>query len=479
MPGVEMGEKKIDSISVSLKYFRTVCLCLGFLTLGLCVAVIGPVLPTLAYNLQVHISKLSSILLSRAAGYLIGSITSGLIYEKFDPHLMIFVALSITAIGTIIIPFLDYVSITAIAISTVGISMGFLDTAGNVMCLQTWGDKSGPYMQTLHFSFALGTTIVPLVAIPFIMDVEHNDNANTTATYNINITDNDNANTTVVASTMLTTSFVAFEKFYGVTYIFIICAVVTVLVGLSFLYLYCFHRHSSVSDQENTVQKEGSAFRIKMLVLLFCFFLIYVGAEVSFGVYIYTFATTCEKQYSKTIASLMNSVFWGAFAVGRFIAIPISRFFPPSRVLQADLLGTLVSAITLVCFPFYAKSADFLLWLAIAVYGISMASIFPTGITWAEQYITITGKAAMILVVGAATGEMLFPFLAGQFVEANPMYMMYFALGSVCASFLLYILLVLLARTKGKRLKKATSIETDDDETKESLTQLKLESKNI
>uniref|UniRef100_A0A0C9RYB2 Putative sodium-dependent glucose transporter 1-like isoform 1 n=1 Tax=Amblyomma americanum TaxID=6943 RepID=A0A0C9RYB2_AMBAM len=49
-----------------------------------------------------------------------------------------------------------------------GITMGFLDTGGNVWCLDLWGRHSAPLMQALHFCFALGALVAPLIAEPFL-----------------------------------------------------------------------------------------------------------------------------------------------------------------------------------------------------------------------------------------------------------------------------------------------------------------------
>ncbi|XP_021924105.1 uncharacterized protein LOC110831913 isoform X2 [Zootermopsis nevadensis] len=49
-----------------------------------------------------------------------------------------------------------------------GMTMGFLDTGGNVLCLDLWGRNSGPFMQALHFSFGLGAFVAPLLAAPFL-----------------------------------------------------------------------------------------------------------------------------------------------------------------------------------------------------------------------------------------------------------------------------------------------------------------------
>ena len=441
-----------------IKFFKTLCLCMGFFSLGLCVAVIGPTMPTLAYNLQVHISTLSFIVPARAAGYLLGSIVSGLIYEKFDSNLLIFFSVFTTACGTLVIPFFNHVVLIAIAMCIVGVTMGFLDTAGNVMCLQTWGDNSGPYLQSLHFSFAIGTTVAPLVAFPFIMKVD-DDNMNSMAN-----TETSSTNSFTIESS---TIFTVFERFYSVSYVFICCAVIGLMVSFCFLYLGCFHRNT-YSDQKNTVKEEGSLFRLKMLSLLFFFFFVYVGMEVTFGVYIYTFAIESENNYSKSQATALNTLFWGLFAVGRFIAIPTSKLISPTKFLIFDLVGTFTAAVVLACFPLYAKIADFIFWIVVGLYGFSLASIFPTGITWAEQYITVTGKAAMVLVVGAASGEMILPFVVGQYIESMPMFLMYFGVAATCVSIILFVFLQLLAKTKGKRLKSISTVEVDEEQKEEN-----------
>ncbi|UYV65752.1 KIAA1919 [Cordylochernes scorpioides] len=44
----------------------------------------------------------------------------------------------------------------------------FVCPGGNVWCLDLWGKKSAPVMQALHFFFALGAFVAPLVAEPFL-----------------------------------------------------------------------------------------------------------------------------------------------------------------------------------------------------------------------------------------------------------------------------------------------------------------------
>ena len=61
-----------------------------------------------------------------------------------------------------------------------------------------------------------------------------------------------------------------------------------------------------------------------MLSLLFIFVIVYVGLEITFGTYIYTFLITCENPMSEIEASLINTLFWAFLAFGRLISIFIS-----------------------------------------------------------------------------------------------------------------------------------------------------------
>merc|ERR1719273_2285772 len=62
-------------------------------------------------------------------------------------------------------------------------SAGSLDTGGNVLCLDTWKDKSGPYLHSIHFSFAIGAFLAPVIAIPFLGNNDEQTDLNNNSTY--------------------------------------------------------------------------------------------------------------------------------------------------------------------------------------------------------------------------------------------------------------------------------------------------------
>ena len=62
------------------------------------------------------------------------------------------------------------------------------------------------------------------------------------------------------------------------------------------------------------------------------------------------------------------------------------------------------------------------MWVGTMLFGLGMSAIFPTVMNLANQYVSITGRSASLLVVGAAFGEMLLPLCLGyQTTEEYPM----------------------------------------------------------
>lgn len=67
----------------------------------------------------------------------------------------------------------------------VGMGNGLLDTGASTLCLQLWGKDSGPYMQSLHFSFAVGGSIAPLLVQAFIAESSNTALNNTSSSRHV------------------------------------------------------------------------------------------------------------------------------------------------------------------------------------------------------------------------------------------------------------------------------------------------------
>jgi FHS family Na+ dependent glucose MFS transporter 1 len=137
-----------------------------------------------------------------------------------------------------------------------------------------------------------------------------------------------------------------------------------------------------------------------LLTLLVLSFFVYVGAELSFGNWLYTYALTLGLA-DATTAAYLTSGFWGAFTAGRLISIPIATRFSPGAVLLADLVGCLAGVGVILLWP----ASPLALWIGACGTGFAMASIFPTMIAFAERRMTITGQITSLFLAGSAAGS--------------------------------------------------------------------------
>ena len=358
-------------------------------------------------------------------------------------------------------------------------------SGGNVLCVNLWGQQSGPYMQAMHFSFGAGAFIAPLLAEPFLKSNTAEEKyvsptptpAVETADFITQITNN--LTTTGLESTINSTSDVVAKsrkkrndsptatpttkitKIWKVQplkfqYAFVVIGLLLIIISFLFTAVCCCGARGSPATKNSEIQghvlkKEPTGFRLKVMVMLFVFYFFYVGMEVTYGALCATFAI--EKfEWHKDKAAYLTAAFWGSFAFARFAAIFLARIFSSSKILIGDLVMTLLSLLALVLMTSY-KHYEYVVWICTLTFGAGMASIFPTGLVWAENYMKITGKAASVFVVASALGEMALPlstsFAMGQ--SKNPMYLMYILLTCAFLAGCIFICLLRLASNQGVR----------------------------
>ncbi|XP_030055075.1 sodium-dependent glucose transporter 1 [Microcaecilia unicolor] len=424
-----------------VRWCGTVVMCASFLGLGMAIAVLGPTFPDLASNVHNNVGNISYIFVGRSLGYLGGSMVGGILFDCMNHHLLLGLSMLWTAVGLYAIPWCaQAISLTAI-MAVIGISMGFLDTGGNVVILNIWAEQAGPHVQALHFSFALGAFVAPILAklsLEFLSGPEDAGNSlpmsSPTPTKAQNPVDH---------SPFFTKLFELMKS--GSMLSYIVIGTYILLVSLLLLILYSSCSPGQEKLKASTEKAQAAKYHNAILFLLFLFFFWYVGAEVAYGSYIFTYAKTHVKMLESPAAGL-NSVFWGTFATVRGLAICFATCLYPGTMIILSVIGCTLSSLSLVLF---SKNTT-LVWVGTAVYGASMATTFPSGISWVKQYTTIGGKSASFFVVGAALGEMVIPavvgFLQGKFPDIPVL--MYMALGSSVITAVLFPVMYKLATSE-------------------------------
>ena len=311
------------------------------------------------------------------------------------------------------------------------------------MILNVYGKNSDAQMQGLHAMFGLGAFVSPLLVGPFLKNYEnYNGSVLTNSTSSFNSTSSSNVSS-VSSTTSSELSLIKWPFWISVPF-FIIPLLTFVAAGL---------KNANFNDRGlktwGSVQKDDQkAFRGFFLVLLFIFLLLYVGMEVAIGGLIFSFAFKHGILKSKSHAAYLTSTFWGSFCVGRFLGIPLAKVVRAHVILVVDMVGCLVGALLLV---FVSTTVPAWLWVGTCVLGISMASVFPSTMSWAETVMHITGKSASLLVVGSSLGEMTIPLVIGTLMEKKgAMVFLHSILVIVLLAMVVFIAIVILGKRQQK-----------------------------
>jgi FHS family Na+ dependent glucose MFS transporter 1 len=177
-----------------------------------------------------------------------------------------------------------------------------------------------------------------------------------------------------------------------------------------------------------------------LVAALYLFF--YVGAEITYAGWVYTYATTL-KIFSAQGAAYLTSGFWLSFTIGRLISIPLATRFSPRQIIPAALAGCLLTLALVVALP--VSSA--LLWGVTIVLGFCMAPLWPTGYTLAGQSVKLTARLSSIIMLGDSFGGMVLPWLVGQVIDlSGAQSMVLLVLGSMLLNLLAFVAMIRLAK---------------------------------
>lgn len=267
---------------------------------------------------------------------------------------------------------------------------------------------------------------------------------------------------------------------FGVTRMHMLYTVIAIIVlhtAFFFLFFLCSGTRSSTAERQ-TSDRKIKAFRPNakrsFVVLMFSFYLMYVGSEVVFAQFLTTFALESPLKLATSTANYITTTFWVSFAAARFVAIFVAHFTNPTIMLIFNLCCTAMGSTTLCI----AGQTDVsILYVGSAMVGVGMASTFATGFLWTETHLLVTNRISAAFSVASSMGEMIFPtvnienskdcftFLTkcifflffhrisqvtGAFIESKPMSLMYIVLGCTLLMSVVFFGAWHLAKGKGR-----------------------------
>jgi len=343
------------------KHIITAAYYLAFILLGVTITAEGSTLLKLAEYTGSEIAAISWIFFFGSFGYLIGSYISGKLFDRMDGHRLLSAALALLGVFSIFVPLSTSLLALIFILFVMGIFKGAVDVGCNTLLIWLHKEEVNPYMNGLHAFFGIGAYLSP-----------------------------------VIVGRML-----AFTgEIYWAYWIFSI---------LTFPIALLVWRLPSPQARVVPEQHRDAAFPVLPVALMVLCFILYVGMEVGYGNWVYTYTVKLELA-SEITAFSIASAFWGFFTIGRLAGIWTSTRFRSITILIMDFIGCLASILLILSFP----ASLTMLRIGSILLGMSLASIFPNLLALAEERIHITGTITGLFLVGGSIGSMIIPLLIGQ-----------------------------------------------------------------
>jgi FHS family Na+ dependent glucose MFS transporter 1 len=371
-------------------WIATLAYYLSFIILGASTAASGPSLPALAAHTSSRLDRISLIFVFGSLGYLIGSYFGGRAYDRVPGHRLMAIALLGIALASVLIPMAPVLWMLLAAMFLSGLAGGIVDVGCNTLLLWTHGKSAGPFMNGLHFFFGVGSFIAPLL----------------------------------LARVLIQTG--------DILWLFWSVAIACLPLAIWYWFL------SEPSSHTQAQERNNVSFPVLPALLMVILFVLYVGLELGFANWIYTYALTLDLGTTIT-AAYLTSGFWGSFTFGRLLGVWVSTRARSQAILFADLIGCAISTLIIMIW----KDSSLALWIGSVGLGLSMASIFPTFLMLAGERMDVTGAITGWFLVGSGAGSMLLPWLIGQiFVLTGPQAMTTVLLIDIAALILILLLFV-------------------------------------
>ncbi|ETO12798.1 hypothetical protein RFI_24580 [Reticulomyxa filosa] len=150
----------------------------SYVVVGLISAAPGPMLSLLQQQVHASLEAIAWIFSLRAFGYVVGSVASGYLLDMYPYHSHNILAINtfVGGITILITPYIRTIEFLAVNYCIQGNCLSFVDCVSNVCLLALFRpsqadassasttvkgteNESGPYMQALHFFFAVGALL--------------------------------------------------------------------------------------------------------------------------------------------------------------------------------------------------------------------------------------------------------------------------------------------------------------------------------
>ena len=344
---------------------------IAFIALGMPDGLLGVAWPSMRADFSIPLDSLGMLLFAAVTGYMTSSFLSGALLARTGVGNMLAVSCALTGSALVCYTLVPSWWMMVLLSVIAGLGAGAIDTGLNTYVAAHFSEG---LMQWLHASYGIGVTLGPIIM--------------------------------TIALTTMNSWRVGYRVVGGFQLVLAICFVLT-------LPMWNQKELSIGSDEPKRLTDfktpMGETLRQPQVWLSALLFFIYVGAEISLGIWLYSLLIE-SRGISPAVAGLWAGSYWATFTVGRLVAGLYAKRVGVNLLVQGSLVGALLGAVLLVWNPFAAANL-----LAVALIGFSIAPIFPALISGTSQRVGAHFAANTIglQMTTAGLGAAVIPSLVG------------------------------------------------------------------
>lgn len=347
---------------MSSRRFLFACACLGMLSFGIVLTVLGAVLPSIMTRFGIGKAEAGSLFLLMSLGILASSLVFGPLVDRYGYKGILLVSTLLIAAGLEWIAFASSMTSLRFAVLVIGFGGGVINGGTNALVADISSDGRAANLNLLGVFFGVGA-----MGVPFALGT-------------------------------LTGRFTETALVAGVG------ALVVIVLG--FLAVAVFP--APKQPQGFPIADAGKLVRDPLLLLMGLMLFLESGMEISVGGWTSTFVSEVLAVPARK-ALMILSLYWAGMMLARLALGYILRKTSAFIVLYACLAIALVGAALLLTTTSVSMAA-----IGVFTLGVGFAAMFPTVLGFiGDRYAALSGTAFSVAIAMALIGGMLLPYTAG------------------------------------------------------------------
>lgn len=287
----------------------------------------------------------------------------------------------------------------------------------------------------MHFFYGLGSLLSPLAAKPFLSHIvdgplEESDMGIAEVLMADNSTANDIMQMTIKS-------------------LYPLLGLQTCLLFLPLIYFAIKERRFEAENikiiKEAKSSEESAALNSKqttlVMVLMFLIYFCFAGLEGSFRNFISTYAVSIGN--SRQVGSEITALFYLSFTIVRGLAVIGGMLLSPAFMMWASQ-GVCLGGTALL--TLWGAESFTALQIGVVLIGAGTAYLFPTGVLWLKDILTLDTRKTAVLTVGMNISIQTYTFLIGRFIDSSPSAMMQIMVVTALTQIILFFNVAMLVK---------------------------------